>query len=145
MLDVTQQTFVSTIAGKTFSLPLFKQQSSDCCIIRVKLATDNGNVYKSILVSNQEKAPAVIRKAMDKHNLDEDQPENYELSQIISKEKVFVIPNSANVFYAMKPKGTCKFILKKRVPSRVTAMKQDSSFTLPRMKKRGWKITKGIF
>ncbi|XP_070587506.1 ral guanine nucleotide dissociation stimulator-like [Erythrolamprus reginae] len=122
-----------------------KQQSNDSCTIRVKLATDNGNIYQSILVSNQEKAPAVIRKAMDKHNLDEDQPENYELSQIISKEREFVIPNSANVFYAMKPKGTCKFILKKRVPGRVTAMKQDSSFTLPRMKKRGWKITKGIF
>ncbi|XP_070586329.1 ral guanine nucleotide dissociation stimulator-like [Erythrolamprus reginae] len=144
-LAVAQQTFVSTIAGKTFSLPLSKQQSNDCCIIRVKLGTDNGNMYQSILVSNQEKAPAVIRKAMDKHNLDEDKPENYELSQIISKKREFVIPNNANVFYAMKPKGTCNFILKKRVPGRVTAMKQDSSFTLPRMKKRGWKITKGIF
>ncbi|XP_070587466.1 ral guanine nucleotide dissociation stimulator-like [Erythrolamprus reginae] len=144
-LAVAQQTFVSTIAGKTFSLPLSKQQSNDCCIIRVKLGTDNGNMYQSILVSNQEKAPAVIRKAMDKHNLDEDKPENYELSQIISKKREFVIPNNANVFYAMKPKGTCNFILKKRVPGRVTAMKQDSSFTLPRMKKRGWKIAKGIF
>ncbi|XP_070614596.1 ral guanine nucleotide dissociation stimulator isoform X2 [Erythrolamprus reginae] len=144
-LAVSEETFVSTIAGKNFSLPSFKQQSKDCSIIRVKLATDNRNMYKSILVTNQEKAPAVIRKAMDKHNLDDDKPENYELSQIISKEKVFVIPNNANVFYAINPKGTYNFILRKRVPGRVTAMKQDSSFTLPRMKKRGWKITKGIF
>ncbi|XP_070621950.1 ral guanine nucleotide dissociation stimulator-like [Erythrolamprus reginae] len=130
----------SNESSQPATLPIIQQT-----IIRVKLATDNGNMFKSILVSNQEKAPAVIRKALDKHNLDEDQPENYELSQIISKEREFVIPNSANVFYAMNPKGTYSFILKKRVPGRVTALKQDSSFTLRRMKKRGWKITKGIF
>lgn len=39
-----------------------------------------------IQVTSQDKAPAVIRKAMGKHNLDEDEPEDYELLQIISED-----------------------------------------------------------
>jgi hypothetical protein len=39
-----------------------------------------------IQVTSQDKAPTVIRKAMDKHNLDEDEPEDYELVQIISED-----------------------------------------------------------
>lgn len=37
-------------------------------------------------MTSQDKAPTVIRKAMDKHNLDEDEPEDYELVQIISED-----------------------------------------------------------
>ncbi|KAK7797580.1 hypothetical protein U0070_027241 [Myodes glareolus] len=73
------------------------QQVGDCCIIRVSLDVDNGNIYKSILVTNQDKAPTVIRKAMDKHNLDEDEPEDYELVQIISEDHKLKIPENANV------------------------------------------------
>lgn len=35
----------------SLSLPLYNQQVDDCCIIRVSLDVDNGNMYKSILVS----------------------------------------------------------------------------------------------
>lgn len=38
-------------------------------------------------MTSQDKAPAVIRKAMDKHNLDGDAPEHYELVQVISDER----------------------------------------------------------
>lgn len=38
-------------------------------------------------VTSQDKAPAVIRKAMDKHNLEEDEPEDYELLQILSDDR----------------------------------------------------------
>ena len=41
----------------------------------------------SVQVTSQDKAPAVIRKAMDKHNLDEDEPEDYELVQVISDDR----------------------------------------------------------
>uniref|UniRef100_A0A9J8BVM3 Ral guanine nucleotide dissociation stimulator n=1 Tax=Cyprinus carpio carpio TaxID=630221 RepID=A0A9J8BVM3_CYPCA len=34
----------------SLSLPLYNQQVDDCCIIRVSLDVDNGNMYKSILV-----------------------------------------------------------------------------------------------
>lgn len=38
-------------------------------------------------VTSQDKAPAVIRKAMDKHHLDGAEPELYELVQVISDER----------------------------------------------------------
>uniref|UniRef100_A0A8K9Y2U1 Ras-GEF domain-containing protein n=1 Tax=Oncorhynchus mykiss TaxID=8022 RepID=A0A8K9Y2U1_ONCMY len=71
----------------SLSLPLYNQQVDDCCIIRVSLDVDNGNMYKSILVTSQDKTPAVIRKAMVKHNLDRERAEDYELLQKISEEK----------------------------------------------------------
>uniref|UniRef100_A0A8I6A7N2 Ral guanine nucleotide dissociation stimulator n=1 Tax=Rattus norvegicus TaxID=10116 RepID=A0A8I6A7N2_RAT len=82
----THKRSVSGVCSYSSSLPLYNQQVGDCCIIRVSLDVDNGNMYKSILVTSQDKAPTVIRKAMDKHNLDEDEPEDYELLQIISED-----------------------------------------------------------
>ncbi|KAG8509439.1 LOW QUALITY PROTEIN: Ral guanine nucleotide dissociation stimulator [Galemys pyrenaicus] len=83
----THKRSVSGVCGHGPALPLYNQQVGDCCIIRVSLDVDNGNMYKSILVTSQDKAPAVIRKAMDKHNLDEDEPDDYELVQVISEER----------------------------------------------------------
>ncbi|XP_026550043.1 ral guanine nucleotide dissociation stimulator-like, partial [Notechis scutatus] len=84
----THKRSVSGISSySSLSLPLYNQQIDDCCIIRVSLAVDNGNMYKSILVTSQDKTPVVIRKAMAKHNLDGDRPEDYELIQIISEDR----------------------------------------------------------
>uniref|UniRef100_A0A8D0BEP8 Ral guanine nucleotide dissociation stimulator n=1 Tax=Salvator merianae TaxID=96440 RepID=A0A8D0BEP8_SALMN len=129
----------------SLSLPLYNQQIDDCCIIRVSLAVDNGNMYKSILVTSQDKTPVVIRKAMAKHNLDGDQPEDYELIQIISEEKELKIPDNANVFYAMNSAANYDFVLKKRGFSKAVKIKHGASSTLPRMKQKGLKIPKGIF
>lgn len=38
-------------------------------------------------VTSQDKTPGVIRKAMAKHNLDNDKSEDYELLQRVSKHK----------------------------------------------------------
>lgn len=44
---------VSAVSNySTLSLPLYNQQVDDCCIIRVSLDVENGNMYKSILVSS---------------------------------------------------------------------------------------------
>ncbi|KAM6987142.1 ral guanine nucleotide dissociation stimulator-like isoform 2-T2 [Aplochiton taeniatus] len=130
----------------SLSLPLYNQQVDDCCIIRVSLDVDNGNLYKSILVTSQDKTPAVIRKAMVKHNLDRERPEDYELLQKISEEKVLKIPDNANVFYAMNSSANYDFVLKKRgFPKAGTRTKHVASSTLPRMKQKGLKIAKGIF
>ncbi|XP_031225389.1 ral guanine nucleotide dissociation stimulator isoform X8 [Mastomys coucha] len=122
-----------------------KKQVGDCCIIRVSLDVDNGNMYKSILVTSQDKAPTVIRKAMDKHNLDEDEPEDYELVQIISEDHKLKIPENANVFYAMNSTANYDFILKKRTFTKGAKVKPGASSTLPRMKQKGLRIAKGIF
>ncbi|XP_062409762.1 ral guanine nucleotide dissociation stimulator isoform X2 [Sardina pilchardus] len=129
----------------SLSLPLYNQQVDDCCIIRVSLDVDNGNLYKSILVTSQDKTPAVIRKAMVKHNLDRERPEDYELLQKISEEKELKIPDNANVFYAMNSSANYDFVLKKRGFPRAGRTKHVASSTLPRMKQKGLKIAKGIF
>ncbi|XP_061836426.1 ral guanine nucleotide dissociation stimulator-like isoform X1 [Nerophis lumbriciformis] len=129
----------------TLSLPLYNQQVDDCCIIRVSLDVENGNMYKSILVTSQDKTPAVIRKAMIKHNLEREKTEDYELVQKISEDKELRIPDNANVFYAMNSSANYDFVLKKRGPARPPRAKTVASSTLPRMKQKGLKIAKGIF
>ncbi|XP_062272751.1 ral guanine nucleotide dissociation stimulator-like isoform X1 [Scomber scombrus] len=137
---------VSAVSNySTLSLPLYNQQVDDCCIIRVSLDVENGNLYKSILVTSQDKTPAVIRKAMIKHNLDREKTEEYELMQKISEDKELRIPDNANVFYAMNSTANYDFVLKKRGPNRPVRAKNVASSTLPRMKQKGLKIAKGIF
>uniref|UniRef100_A0A4W2FIK6 Ral guanine nucleotide dissociation stimulator n=1 Tax=Bos indicus x Bos taurus TaxID=30522 RepID=A0A4W2FIK6_BOBOX len=141
----THKRSVSGVCSYGSSLPLYNQQVGDSCIIRVSLDVDNGNMYKSILVTSQDKAPAVIRKAMDKHNLDEDEPEDYELVQVISDDRKLKIPDNANVFYAMNSTANYDFVLKKRTFTKGTKVRHGASSTLPRMKQKGLKIAKGIF
>uniref|UniRef100_A0A671PWY3 Ral guanine nucleotide dissociation stimulator-like n=1 Tax=Sinocyclocheilus anshuiensis TaxID=1608454 RepID=A0A671PWY3_9TELE len=152
---------VSTSTGQTFhfhkrsvsgvsdysslSLPLYNQQVNDCCIIRVSLDTDNGNMYKSILVTSQDKTPGVIRKAMAKHNLDNDKSEDYDLLQRVSKHKELKIPDNGNVFYAMNSSADYDFLLRKRGAPKTCRSKSSPSLTLPRMKQKGFKIPKGFF
>ncbi|XP_054582934.1 ral guanine nucleotide dissociation stimulator isoform X2 [Eptesicus fuscus] len=141
----THKRSVSGVSSYSASLPLYNQQVGDCCIIRVSLDVDNGNMYKSILVTSQDKAPAVIRKAMDKHHLDEEQPEQYELVQVISDERKLKIPDNANVFYAMNSAANYDFVLKKRAFTKGPKVRHGASSTLPRMKQKGLRIAKGIF
>ncbi|XP_023392322.1 ral guanine nucleotide dissociation stimulator [Pteropus vampyrus] len=141
----THKRSVSGVSSHGSSLPLYNQQVGDSCIIRVSLDVDNGNMYKSILVTSQDKAPAVIRKAMDKHNLDEDEPDHYELVQVISDERKLKIPENANVFYAMNSTANYDFVLKKRPFTKGAKVRHGASSTLPRMKQKGLKIAKGIF
>ncbi|XP_059378575.1 ral guanine nucleotide dissociation stimulator-like isoform X3 [Carassius carassius] len=152
---------VSASTGKTFhfhkrsvsgvsdysslSLPLYNQQINDCCIIRVSLDEDNGNMYKSILVTSQDKTPGVIRKAIVKHNLDDDKSEDYELLQRVSKHKELKIPDNGNVFYAMDSSANYDFLLRKRGAPKTCRSKSSPSLTLPRMKQKGFKIPKGFF
>ncbi|KFZ60590.1 Ral guanine nucleotide dissociation stimulator-like 1, partial [Antrostomus carolinensis] len=67
--------------------PVYNQQNRDMCIIRTSVEDDNGNVYKSILLTSQDKTPAVIQRAMLKHNLESDTVDDYELVQVISEQK----------------------------------------------------------
>uniref|UniRef100_A0A8C4K7X2 Ral guanine nucleotide dissociation stimulator like 1 n=1 Tax=Dromaius novaehollandiae TaxID=8790 RepID=A0A8C4K7X2_DRONO len=118
--------------------PVYNQQNEDTCIIRISVEDNNGNMYKSIMLTSQDKTPAVIQRAMSKHNLESDAAEDYELVQVISEDKELVIPDSANVFYAMNSQVNFDFILRKKaaVDGQVK-MRSRSSLTLPRTAKRG--------
>nr|XP_058143496.1 ral guanine nucleotide dissociation stimulator-like [Dasypus novemcinctus] len=85
------------------SRPCYKRHVGDRCFIRVALAEDSGHKVQSILVTDQDKAPAVIRKALEEHELAGEQPADYQLVQILSGDGTLQIPDNANVYYAMAP------------------------------------------
>ncbi|KAM9384180.1 ral guanine nucleotide dissociation stimulator-like 1 isoform 2-T2 [Pholidichthys leucotaenia] len=117
--------------------PAYNTQAQDACIIRVSLEHGNGNLYKSILLTNQDKTPAVISRAMAKHNLEEEPEEGYELVQVISEERELVIPDNANVFYAMNTSANFDFLLRVRGSTgRPVQLRSRCSSTLPRAQQR---------
>uniref|UniRef100_A0A3Q2P6Y5 Ral guanine nucleotide dissociation stimulator-like 1 n=1 Tax=Fundulus heteroclitus TaxID=8078 RepID=A0A3Q2P6Y5_FUNHE len=97
------------------SLPMYNRQGSDSCIIRVSvdLGHDNGNMYKSILLTSQDKTAQVIQRALEKHHLENMNPQDFTLSQIISQQKELLVPDKANVFYAMSTTANFDFVLRK--------------------------------
>ncbi|XP_023563165.1 ral guanine nucleotide dissociation stimulator-like [Octodon degus] len=74
---------------------------------------DNGRTYKSILVTCNDLTSTIIRKAMEKHFIDDD-PKYYELLQVVSDSERMKIPEGSNVFYAMKSSTLHTFILKQQ-------------------------------
>uniref|UniRef100_A0A8C4ERK4 Ral guanine nucleotide dissociation stimulator-like 1 n=1 Tax=Dicentrarchus labrax TaxID=13489 RepID=A0A8C4ERK4_DICLA len=117
--------------------PAYNTQAQDACIIRVSLEHGNGNLYKSILLTNQDKTPAVISRAMAKHNLEVEPEEGYELVQVISEERELVIPDNANVFYAMNTSANFDFLLRVRGSAgRAVQLRSRCSSTLPRTQHR---------
>ncbi|KAM8875473.1 ral guanine nucleotide dissociation stimulator-like 1 [Spinachia spinachia] len=117
--------------------PAYNTQAQDACIIRVSLEQGNGNLYKSILLTNQDKTPAVISRAMAKHNLEVEPEEGYELVQVISEERELVIPDNGNVFYAMNTSANYDFLLRVRGSSRLPVqLRSRCSSTLPRAQHR---------
>ncbi|NWH93653.1 RGL1 protein, partial [Aegithalos caudatus] len=95
-------------------LPVYNRQSEGSCIIRVSMDGLHDSVYKSILITNQDRIPDVTQRALLKHNLEPDAVEDYELVQVISEDKELVFPRDANVFYGMNSHVNFDFILRKK-------------------------------
>lgn len=97
------------------SLPIYNQQMDDSCIVRVSvdLGHNNGNMYKSILLTSQDKTSQVIQRALEKHHLEHMSCFDFTLTQVISHERELVIPDKANVFYAMSTTANFDFVLRK--------------------------------
>lgn len=96
------------------SFPVYNRQGSDCCIVRVSvdLGQNNGNMYKSILLTSQEKTAQVIQRALEKHHLEHMNYQDFTLTQVISQERELLIPDKANVFYAMSTTANFDFVLR---------------------------------
>ncbi|XP_055753882.1 ral guanine nucleotide dissociation stimulator-like 1 isoform X2 [Salvelinus fontinalis] len=93
------------------SLPLYNRQVADSCIVRVSVEAGNGNMYKSILLTSQDKTAQVIQRALEKHNLEHLTCQDFTLTQLISQERELLIPDKANVFYAMCTSANFDFVL----------------------------------
>ncbi|XP_061888980.1 ral guanine nucleotide dissociation stimulator-like 1 isoform X1 [Entelurus aequoreus] len=95
--------------------PVYNKQLADSCIVRVSVeCVSNGNVYKSILLTSQDHTPQVIQRALDKHNLDNFNCQDFSLSQMLNNGKELHIPDKANVYYAMCTKANYDFVLHQR-------------------------------
>ncbi|MCL4145776.1 UNVERIFIED_CONTAM: hypothetical protein GTU68_014490 [Idotea baltica] len=91
--------------------------SQDFYIIKVSVESEaheleGVNLYKSIYLSNSERTPSVIEKAMQKHDLVGD-PKDYTLAQLLSDGEM-ILPPTVNVYYAIKLTTELKFVLRRR-------------------------------
>ncbi|XP_017272281.1 ral guanine nucleotide dissociation stimulator-like 1 [Kryptolebias marmoratus] len=96
-------------------LPAYNHQGADSCIVRVSvdLGHDNGNMYKSILLTSHEKTAQVIQRALEKHHLEHMNGQDFTLTQVISQDRELLIPDKANVFYAMSTTANFDFVLRR--------------------------------
>ncbi|XP_043973044.1 ral guanine nucleotide dissociation stimulator-like 2 [Gambusia affinis] len=118
----------------------------DMRIIRIRMDLQDGNLYRSILVTSNDKTPAVISSALEKHNQDPTQASRYELIQLLPEGKELVIPATGNVFYAMTS-SSVDFLLRRKggntpVGSPITT---ETSATFPRIKAKGRRLVRTLF
>ncbi|XP_026469790.1 ral guanine nucleotide dissociation stimulator-like 1 [Ctenocephalides felis] len=97
--------------------PQLNSTGPDFYIIKVTYETESREtegivLYKSIMLSNSERTPQVIRNAMLKLNLEGD-PSKYTLAQVLP-DREMVLPQNANVYYAVNTAYNLNFILRPR-------------------------------
>nr|XP_023691923.1 ral guanine nucleotide dissociation stimulator-like 1 isoform X1 [Paramormyrops kingsleyae] len=97
------------------SLPVYNRQVDDSCIVRVRVENSSNSImYKSILLTSQDKTAQVIQRAMEKLNLEGVSCRDFTLSQVLQQDKELLIPDKANVFYAMSTSANYDFILRQQ-------------------------------
>ncbi|XP_071067925.1 ral guanine nucleotide dissociation stimulator-like [Dasypus novemcinctus] len=113
------------------SRPRHKRHMGDRCFVRVTLAEDSGHKVQSILVTDQDRAPAVIHKVLEEHELAREQPKDYQLVQIISGDGTLQIIDGANVYYAMAPSPDYGFLLLRKTTPWMPSFSRLSKPTKP--------------
>ncbi|CAF91496.1 unnamed protein product [Tetraodon nigroviridis] len=116
-------------------------------IIRIRMDLQDGNLYRSILVTSNDKTPTVISSALEKHNQDPKRASRYELIQLLPEGKELVIPATGNVFYAMTT-SSVDFLLRKRegdTPLGSEPINTETSATFPRIKAKGKRLVRTLF
>ncbi|XP_029441419.1 ral guanine nucleotide dissociation stimulator-like 2 isoform X2 [Rhinatrema bivittatum] len=150
----------SASCGSAFPSPPGPASSSppqgggcECRIVRVRMDLENGNMYKSLLVTSQDKTPAVIVKVLEKHGQDPREAAHYELVQLMPEDRELSIPRTANVFYAMSAANQ-DFLLRKKgsgAPAQPASRpaparhRSEPSATFPKIKSRGLRLARALF
>ncbi|XP_075392657.1 ral guanine nucleotide dissociation stimulator-like 3 isoform X2 [Tenrec ecaudatus] len=99
-------------------MPAAGQQGCEARVIRVSIDNDHGNLYRSILLTSQDKAPSVVQRALQKHNVAQPWARDYQLLQVLPGDRELLIPDNANVFYAMSPAAPGDFVLRQKEGAR---------------------------
>ncbi|KAM3873081.1 ral guanine nucleotide dissociation stimulator-like 2 [Diretmus argenteus] len=129
--------------------PSYNTQGSgpDIRIIRIRMDIQDGNLYRSILVTSNDKTPIVISSALEKHNQDPKEASRYELIQLLPEGKELVIPATGNVFYAMTS-ASVDFLLRRKgrnSPLGLQPISTETSATFPRIKAKGRRLVRTLF
>ncbi|XP_063121130.1 ral guanine nucleotide dissociation stimulator-like 3 isoform X3 [Rattus norvegicus] len=72
-----------TLTPSSSRTPLLGQQTSEARVIRVSINNNHGNLYRSILLTCQDKAPSVVQRALEKHNVPQPWARDYQLLQVL--------------------------------------------------------------
>ncbi|XP_060590682.1 ral guanine nucleotide dissociation stimulator-like 1 isoform X2 [Ruditapes philippinarum] len=110
-------------------------KSSDACVIKVSLetgATPKSHVYKSIMLHNTDHTKIVIQRILDKYDI-KGKEKDYCLLQTLPDGEL-MIPEKANVFYAMNNNGDYTFVLR-------TKKEQDALTQSKKRSKRRLKLS----
>ncbi|XP_052002243.1 ral guanine nucleotide dissociation stimulator-like isoform X2 [Xyrauchen texanus] len=119
----------------------------DMRIVRIRMDLQDGNLYRSILVTSNDKTPTVISSALEKHNQNAKEASKYELIQLLPDGKELIIPPTGNVFYAMSS-ASVDFLLKRRggiTPTGSPSLGNETSATFPRIKAKGRRLVRTLF
>ncbi|XP_054477314.1 ral guanine nucleotide dissociation stimulator-like 2 [Anoplopoma fimbria] len=162
-VDTSSSTNESTPATLTPSTPTKSHRRSVSCgnnppnnvqgsgpdmrIIRIRMDLHDGNLYRSILVTSNDKTPTVISSALEKHNQDPKQTSRYELIQLLPEGKELVIPATGNVFYAMSS-SSVDFLCRRKggnTPLGSMPIHTETSATFPRIKAKGRRLVRTLF
>ncbi|XP_077893222.1 uncharacterized protein LOC144374164 isoform X2 [Ictidomys tridecemlineatus] len=91
--------------------PQYNRRVRGRCLIHVYLENERTTQYQSILVTCQDTTPVIIRRTLDAHLLQQEDPENYELLQIVSNHHKLRIPADGKVYYALDGGVNYNFLL----------------------------------
>ncbi|KAI5611892.1 ral guanine nucleotide dissociation stimulator-like 2 isoform X1 [Silurus asotus] len=119
----------------------------DMRIVKIRMDLQDGNLYRSILVTSNDKSPSVISSALEKHNQDPRESSKYELIQLLPEGKELTIPATGNVFYAMSS-ASVDFLLRRRggnTPLGSPSLNNETSSTFPRIKAKGRRLVRTLF
>uniref|UniRef100_I3M1I1 Ral guanine nucleotide dissociation stimulator like 3 n=1 Tax=Ictidomys tridecemlineatus TaxID=43179 RepID=I3M1I1_ICTTR len=71
-------------------------------------------------LTSQDKTPSVVQRALQKHNVSQPWARDYQLFQVLPGDRELLIPDNANVFYAMSPAAPGDFVLRQKEGTRHT-------------------------
>ncbi|XP_049586285.1 ral guanine nucleotide dissociation stimulator-like 2 isoform X2 [Syngnathus scovelli] len=117
----------------------------DMCIIRIRMDLQDGNLYRSILVTSDDKTPAAIGMALEKHNQDPVRASAYELVQLLPEGKELLIPATGNVFYAMTPSSVDFLLRRKAGNTPADQLERSAAATYPLIKSKGRRLARTFF
>ncbi|CAL8358829.1 unnamed protein product [Arctogadus glacialis] len=129
--------------------PSYNSQGSgpDMRIIRIRMDLQDGNLYRSILVTSNDKTPTVVSSALEKHSQDTKEASRYELIQLLPEGKELIIPATGNVFYAMTS-SSVDFLLRRKGGKTLLGpqpISTETSATFPRIKAKGRRLVRTLF